>query len=60
MNNKMWKPYLSVALSCYSVTSLIMKNLNRFNMSESDFRVDTLKEEKMLLITKNLIVEQII
>lgn len=29
-------------------------------MSESDFRVDTLKEEKMLLITKNLIVEQII
>lgn len=29
-------------------------------MSESDFLVDTLKEEKMLLITKNLIVEQII
>lgn len=29
-------------------------------MSESDFRVDTLKEENMLLITKNLIVEQII
>lgn len=51
MNNKMWKPNLSVALSCY---------FNRFNMSESDFRVDTLKEEKMLLITKNLIVEQII
>lgn len=44
----------------YSVTFWIMKNLNRFNMSESDFRVDTLKEEKMLLITKNLIVEQII
>lgn len=61
MNNKMWKPNLSVALSCYSVTFfLIMKNLNRFNMSESDFRVDTLKEEKMLLITKNLIVEQIL
>lgn len=61
MNNKMWKPNLSVTLSCYSVTFfLIMKNLNRFNMSESDFRVDTLKEEKMLLITKNEIVEQII
>lgn len=44
----------------YSVTFWIMKNLNRFNMSESDFLVDTLKEEKMLLITKNLIVEQII
>lgn len=60
MNNKMWKPNLGLALSCYSVTFLIMKNLNRFNMSESDFRVDTLKEEKMLLITKNLIVEQIL
>lgn len=36
----MWKPNLSVALSCYSVTFLIMKNLNRFNMSESDFLVE--------------------
>lgn len=44
----------------YSVTFWIMKNLNRFNMSESDFLVDTLKEEKTLLKTKNLIVEQII
>lgn len=60
MNNKMWKPNLGLALSCYSVTFLIMKNLNRFNISESDFRVDTLKEEKTLLVTKNFIGEQII
>lgn len=58
MNNKMWKFNLSVALFCYFVIFfLIMKNLNRFNMLEFDFRVDILKEEKMLFIIKNLIVE---
>lgn len=57
MNNKMWKFNLSVVLFCYFIIFLIMKNFNRFNMLEFDFRVDILKEEKMLFIIKNLIVE---
>lgn len=57
MNNKMWKFNLSVALFCYFVIFLIMKNFNRFNMLEFDFFVDILKEEKMLFIIKNLILE---